>query len=361
MGCVSTKEAPLDPNASPEEQAKAQRRRLSVAPQHVGDIDAKGPKDKAADKPEEKSASQNTPNADGLNDTEARARGKCRHSSLSKKGFVPYNKNKVNQDREVVKYGICNDPGMTLFAVMDGHGEFGHFVANFVKERLPEHIGRLPNVRADPPAAISKAVKALCDELAGTNINIAFSGTTAIFALKVDTTMYVANIGDSRCVLARKNGNMVEAVALSNDQKPENPDEKARILRAGGRVEPLPGPPGEDCGPPRVWLAEVDVPGLAMSRSIGDEVSQTVGVISEPEILRHDIDPNADLFAIWATDGVWEFISNQDAVDIVNKHRASLPQAAEQLVAAAHERWTREEEVVDDITCIILDFDPSLQ
>jgi hypothetical protein len=76
---------------------------------------------------------------------------------------------------------------------------------------------------------------------------------------------------------------------LSFDQKPENPKEKERIIKAGGRVEPLPGPPGEDCGPPRVWLAEVDVPGLAMSRSIGDEVSQTVGVISVPDIVPHPI------------------------------------------------------------------------
>ena len=53
------------------------------------------------------------------------------------------------------------------------------------------------------------------------------------------------------------------AIPLSTDQKPERADEKARILAHGGRVEPLPGPPGE-CGPARVWLAEADVPGLAM-------------------------------------------------------------------------------------------------
>ena len=95
--------------------------------------------------------------------------------------------------------------------------------------------------------------------------------------------MYCANIGDSRCIVVR---NEKEVVALSEDQKPENPEEKARILAAGGRVEPLAGPPDVDRGPPRVWLKEVNVPGLAMSRSIGDEVSQTVGVISVPEIMK---------------------------------------------------------------------------
>jgi len=346
--------------ADKEEAAKIQRRRLSVTPQHVGDISDNAPAKPDADKEKEaKAVGVETPKDSGLTETESKARGKIRVASLSKNGFVPYNKNKVNQDREVIRYAMQNDPSITLFAVMDGHGEFGHFVANFVKERLPEHLQRQANLKTDTPAAITKAVKELVEELSSTNINVAFSGTTAIFTVKINDSLYVANIGDSRCVLCRKNPQGgIEAVPLSTDQKPENPSEKERIIKAGGRVEPLPGPPGEDCGPPRVWLAEVDVPGLAMSRSIGDEVSQTVGVISVPEIVKHDIDSTNDLFCIWATDGVWEFISNQDAVDVVNKHRADLNKAAEALVAHAHERWTKEEEVVDDITCIIAEFQP---
>ena len=35
-------------------------------------------------------------------------------------------------------------------------------------------------------------------------------------------------------------------------------------------------------GPSRVWLAHEDVPGLAMSRSLGDYVAQSVGVIPDP-------------------------------------------------------------------------------
>jgi serine/threonine protein phosphatase PrpC len=62
----------------------------------------------------------------------------------------------------------------------------------------------------------------------------------------------------------------------------------------------------------------VDVPGLAMSRSIGDEVSQQVGVISIPEIIVHDITPD-DRLVVWASDGVWEFISNEEVSTL---HRA---------------------------------------
>lgn len=120
-------------------------------------------------------------------------------------------------------------------------------------------------------------------------------------------------------------------------------------------MEPLPGLPDEDCGPARVWLADVDVPGLAMSRSLGDDVSHTVGVISTPEIIEHEIQDN-DIFCIWASDGVWEFISNEQAVNICWQYRNDLDKAAKRLVAESEKRWRQEEEVVDDITCVVVGF-----
>jgi serine/threonine protein phosphatase PrpC len=359
MGCVNS--VPEDEDEKKKEElAKQQRRRLSVAPEHVGDIS-----DNAGSKPD---AKQEAPAAAGAAievavdpaagrvDVEAKLQGKVRHYLISKKGYVPYNKFKVNQDRGIVKYALRGDPDLALFAIMDGHGEFGHFVAGFVMEKLPLHIERQENLKSEPPKAIIKAVRDMVDELATTTINIAFSGTTCVFGLKVGDMLYVGNIGDSRCVLCFLNDkNQPEAIALSQDQKPDVPEEKARIIAAGGRVEPLPGPPEEDCGPPRVWLADVDVPGLAMSRSIGDEVSQTVGVISVPEIRQYQL-TERDQFAIWASDGIWEFISNQEAVNMVYKYQDDLATAAKELVEEAHKRWSREEEVVDDITCIIARF-----
>jgi len=358
MGCVSSsgdggndsnKDSPGVNNNnsadSEKETKQKQRRRLSVAPHHV---------ETAADPDENKQAEQYT-------EAELQAQGKCGFSLESRKGVVPYNRNKVNQDRAMLKFAIQNDAAMSLFGVMDGHGEFGHFVAGFVQEKLPINIAAQEDLKTKTPKAITAAVKKTCDQLATTSINVAFSGTTAVFAVRVENKLYVANIGDSRCVLCRQTqaGDHFQAIPLSVDQKPENPKEKARILKAGGRVEPLPGPPGEDCGPPRVWLAEVDVPGLAMSRSIGDEVSQTVGVISTPEIHEHDLLEN-DIFAVWASDGVWEFLSNEQAIEIVWKSKGNYKQAATALINEASRRWKQEEEVIDDITCVIVGFNPAI-
>lgn len=58
------------------------------------------------------------------------------------------------------------------------------------------------------------------------------SGCTAVMAVLRGNKLYVANAGDSRCVLSRKG----RAVPLSADHKPEDEPERSRIERAGGVV-----------------------------------------------------------------------------------------------------------------------------
>lgn len=83
-----------------------------------------------------------------------------------------------------------------------------------------------------------------------------------------------------------------------------------------------------------------DVPGLAMSRSLGDYVAQSVGVIPDPEILEYEINQD-DLFMVIASDGVWEFMSNEDVARIsLPFYSKSAPEAAANaLVKEAYKRW----------------------
>lgn len=53
------------------------------------------------------------------------------------------------------------------------------------------------------------------------------AGCTAVVALVAGKKLYVANAGDSRCVCSVKG----QAVALSEDHKPENPAELERIQK----------------------------------------------------------------------------------------------------------------------------------
>ena len=60
-----------------------------------------------------------------------------------------------------------------------------------------------------------------------------------------------------------------------------------------------------------------------------------------------------------ASDGVWEFLSNEDVTNIVAPFYAKgAPEsAANALVKAAFSRWKEEEDVVDDITAVVIFMD----
>ena len=110
--------------------------------------------------------------------------------------------------------------------------------------------------------------------------------------------------------------------ALTRDHKPSCKDEAKRVMREGGRIEPYKDPnTGEFIGPLRVWLKEQPVPGLAMTRSIGDDKGTSVGVDYRPGIYKYIyiyilLEINVFLlysyhkFIIIASDGVWEFLNN---------------------------------------------------
>lgn len=89
--------------------AAQQRRKLTVAPHHVGDINAAKLAVQAHDNKQ-------------LSEVEIEAKGDTIVVQKTRKGYIPYNSNKVNQDRPIVKYGLQDDPSISLFGVMDGHG-----------------------------------------------------------------------------------------------------------------------------------------------------------------------------------------------------------------------------------------------
>ncbi len=123
---------------------------------------------------------------------------------------------------------------------------------------------------------------------ADTSIDTEFSGTTFVVGVLRGNQLWVANIGDSRIILGKQTSKGIEEQEVSIDHKPDRPDEQKRIESCGGRVFAVEYDDGVD-GPPRVWLGHMDIPGLAMSRSLGDSVAHTAGVISEPEITQTEV------------------------------------------------------------------------
>ena len=102
--------------------------------------------------------------------------------------------------------------------------------------------------------------------------------------------------------------------------------------------------------------AAVAGPGLAMSRAFGDDLARFIGVTAEPEVTSHSL-TTADEFFIVATDGIFDYISSQEAVDIVSACDGDLKRSCRQLARRAASLWKAvpdNEHYRDDITLIIV-------
>ena len=130
--------------------------------------------------------------------------------------------------------------------------------------------------------AFNNAFLACNEELFSSGLDIRFSGSTCVSVMTLGQKLFCVNVGDSRGIVCKLVNETVSAQAISRDQKPCQPDEAARINANGGRIDSFRDQDRNPIGPLRVWLKNEDIPGLAMTRSFGDEVASRVGVTCEP-------------------------------------------------------------------------------
>ena len=85
---------------------------------------------------------------------------------------------------------------------------------------------------------------------------------------------------------------------------------------------------------------------------MGDTVGKDIGVSAEPEILSKKVTKGDEILVI-ASDGIFEFLTNQQVIDICSECDDPL-NACTKLLEASYERWLHYELRTDDITCIVL-------
>ena len=197
------------------------------------------------------------------------------------------------------------------------------------------------------------------------------ASVVAVTAVIQKGTLYVANVGDSRAIIGEERNARLVAYPLSADQTPFRKDERERVKAAGAIVanmdqmdglEPMHenwteagagGDEEDDTGdPPRVWLKQKMLPGCAFTRSIGDAIGETVGVVAEPEVLIKEL-CEGDKYIIIASDGVWEFLSNQTVLNMVSAYKSPL-KACKAVVNEAYKLWLQYDVRTDDITMIAI-------
>ena len=227
------------------------------------------------------------------------------------------------EDAKIVH--LAPDGTTALLGIFDGHG--GKDVANYVSESILQLLlenenyqsGAIEEALAEVYLEIDRRlytpdglirVKALSGNPEPIEV-VMNSGCTAVTALIQKDWLYVANAGDSRCVVAK--GGI--ACPMSVDHKPDLPEELNRIERARGCVEE-----GRVMG------------NLNLSRSLGDlrykqnmELDPKEQMITGlPDVRKMQIAEDVD-FIVLACDGVWDIFSSEACVNFIYERLGEKP------------------------------------
>lgn len=215
------------------------------------------------------------------------------------------------EDAHVYVDGFGGESTQGYFAVYDGHG--GRGAVDFVKDHLHENLLEVLKENSNVHEAFKIAYVKTDDQIGEAQIQ--YSGTTTVSALlRVEDgvkKLYVANVGDARCILARKG----KGLRLTYDHKASDPEETERIKAAGGFV----------------FMNRVNGM-LAVTRSLGDRAMKDF-VSGEPYTTETVLE-DGDTHIILACDGVWDVISDDKAVEIVLESE-NCQMAAKKLLIAS--------------------------
>lgn len=219
------------------------------------------------------------------------------------------------EDRSLVIQELAELPNTHLFGVFDGHA--GQGCADFVVNNFPGALYRAWTCEeATPESALIHAFEDVDMAFLESTPNEETSGCTALAALIVDETLYVANAGDCRCVIANKDG---FAMDLSRGHVGFDPAEKVRVEARGGFISMTGRVQGR----------------LMVTRAMGDRPVKRY-ICSTPEVTTTKLTKDND-FIILASDGLWDVVSSQAAVDLVRTTVRVPDMAAKRLAMKAIE------------------------
>ena len=286
--------------------------------------------------------------------------------SITQAGKERTGHRKKNQDNYIIEKNLNNILGFNLFAILDGHGDNGHLVSQLASKYIIKKFTKITNSFNDTEKIYNyfkkndfqkiidiflEIDKEIIDQK---KFDISLSGTTCVLVIQLNDHLICSNIGDSRAILIYDENKIFE---LSHDSKPNIPEEEKRINLMGGVVDQVEDEDGEKTGPYRVYIRDKDQPGLAMSRSFGDKKAKSCGVIPYPDIIEYNLN-NDSKYMVLCSDGVWEFISNEEVMEIGNKYynQNNMTDFCNELLKKSTEIWENEENYMDDITIVTVFF-----
>lgn len=256
------------------------------------------------------------------------------------------------------------DTPAALFAVYDGHQ--GAACAEYCAKNF--HMKLLPKLSANPGVwtdsmirnAFSRSFQELDEDFLAKNRGIP-DGCTAVIALLIGSRLFVAWVGDSRCVMMMEGG---KARALTRDHKPEL--EEARVRAAGGNVIKLGGcmrvaPADFDEKYKKIRQARAqglgtiatDPVALAVARSFGDREFKTPNKLltATPDVEVVHLDSSHKGIMLLC-DGVLDVMTNDEVAKLMARNLGRPRAACGEVVNEAFNRGSE-----DNLTSICVFFD----
>ncbi|KAJ9703817.1 hypothetical protein PVL29_005193 [Vitis rotundifolia] len=292
--------------------------------------------------------------------------------------------NSLLEDQSQIESGslslLDSGPYGTFVGVYDGHG--GPETSRYINDHLFQHLkGFTSEQQSMSVDVIRKAFQATEDGFLSVvakqwpmKPQLAAVGSCCLVGVICGGTLYIANLGDSRAVLGRlvRATGAVVAIQLHEMRSlhPEDPHIvvlKHNVWRVKGLIQV-----SRSIGDVYLKKAEFNREPLYVKFRLREPLKRPI-LSAEPSISVIELQPH-DQFLIFASDGLWEHLKNEEAVDIVQNHPRNG--SARRLVKAALQEAAKKREMRysdlkkidrgvrrhfhDDITVIVVFLDSNL-
>ena len=261
---------------------------------------------------------------DGLNEYYINNSWSVQEYAYKEEPNLNYRENMEDKGKSID--GFNNDNNVGIFCIFDGHG--GMEVSNYLQKNIINYFKEILMENSDIENSLINIFKIIDEKFIDVFYNTIGSTACIVYITKENSKkcFYCANIGDTRCVLIKKNG----AKRISYDDRATDINESNRIKNEGGII--FGG---------RVYGQ------LMLTRAFGDSGLKKYGVSCIPHISKVEVDIS-DKYIIIASDGVWDVI-NDDEIYKYSLITKSSKELCDYIVKQSIDKGS-----MDNISCFVI-------
>mmetsp|Transcript_65299 Transcript_65299/g.141747 ORF Transcript_65299/g.141747 Transcript_65299/m.141747 type:complete len:551 (+) Transcript_65299:74-1726(+) len=232
----------------------------------------------------------------------------------------------------------------TMVGIANGHGKprTSEALCAKIAEALPLlFLQSVPFMRNDIAGGLVNAFHLVHRE-ASMELNLALAGAAVTVALVDDEHVWIAHVGDCRAVLGvpdvKENAEQFhfDINCLTSDHTLAVKKEFDRIADHAGECRKLVGD-----NVYRLYIGDCEVPGLTLTRAIGDRLAHAVGLTHLPSVsmFKRQDAFNGKSFLVIGTGAFWSVMPERTVSNWVGRHFADPADAAASLAREAAVRW----------------------